>query len=59
MLLVSDYEWLDTEPRIKLLPDPDRTGAYYFTVPARIVERTIIRGLEPFVSEVVQEIVLE
>jgi hypothetical protein len=57
---VSEYKWLEPSGRqIKVTPDPDKPGHYCFELPATIVERTIIRSLEPFVTEIVREIVLD
>lgn len=56
---MTDYQWLDAGSTIKLEPDPERPGCYVFSVPVRVVEKTIIRSLEPWVVETVKEYILD
>jgi hypothetical protein len=56
---VKDLKWYEPKgPQAKLIPDPDRPGSYYYNIPVKARQRTIIRSLEPFVSEVVWELEL-
>jgi hypothetical protein len=55
---VSENVWYDPPgPKIKLEPDPDRPGGFIAAVPAKMVKRTVIRSIEPWVVETFWELI--